>query len=304
MTSPIVVDALDKVIAVGFWGRKKRLLEGVSFVVEAGRTVGFVGVNGAGKSVTIKHLIGSVRPTSGSVRVLGGDPRRPEVRRRIGYMPELPYLPPTLTTLEVLRLHAALCGVLDPARRINQLLDVVGLGARARDRVGSFSKGMQTRLTLALAMLAEPELLILDEPMSGLDPVGRRLVRRLLREQGTAGRTILFSSHVLDDVEALCTDVVVIDAGKTVYAGPTAGALGAPTGRWLVRVIDDGVAPDGGSFGEARREGDTWVLSLSANSGEDAARRTHAAGLVIVSLEPERRSLEDRVLALIGGSAS
>ncbi|MBI1949163.1 MAG: ABC transporter ATP-binding protein [Deltaproteobacteria bacterium] len=304
MTQPVVVDALDKLIAVGFWGKKKRLLDAVSFVVEQGRTVGFVGVNGAGKSTTIKHLVGCVRPTRGSVRVLGDDPCRPLVRRRVGYMPELPYLPPTLTTMEVLRLHAALTGVDEAKRRGVALLEVLGLATHANERVGAFSKGMQTRLTLALALLAEPELLILDEPMSGLDPVGRQLVRRLLREQAHAGRTILFSSHVLSDVEALCTDVVVIDAGRIVYSGPTAGAVGEPTGRWVVRVADHGTAPNPAEVGEARREGDTYVLSLAAASGDEAARLAHGAGLAIVSLEPERRSLEDRLLAIIGGSAS
>lgn len=304
MSAPIVVEAVDKVIAVGFWGRKKQLLQGVSFTVDVGRTVGFVGVNGAGKSTTIKHLIGCARPTSGSVRVLGGDPREATVRRRFGYMPELPYLPPTLTTGEVLRLHAALCDLRDPQRRIDALLETVGLARQRGERVGTFSKGMQTRLTLALALLVEPELLILDEPMSGLDPVGRQLVRTILRDQATAGRTILFSSHVLSDVEALCTDVVVIDAGKIVYTGGTAGAVGDPTGRWIVRALGSGAKPDGAGVEDVRREGDTWVAAMVAPSGEAAVRQAHELGLSIVALEPERISLEDRLLAIIGRSAS
>ncbi|MCC7070098.1 MAG: ABC transporter ATP-binding protein [Deltaproteobacteria bacterium] len=304
MSAPIVVEGVDKSIAVGFWGRKKKLLERVSFVVDAGRTVGFVGVNGAGKSTTIKHIIGCARPTAGTIRVLGGDPREAAVRRRFGYMPELPYLPPTLTTDEVLRLHAALCVLRDPGRRIDELLELVGLAQRRRERVGTFSKGMQTRLTLALALLAEPELLILDEPMSGLDPVGRQLVRRILREQASAGRTILFSSHVLSDVEALCTDVVVIDAGTIVYTGGAAGAVGEPTGRWVVRAPDQGTPPSGGAIVDARRESDTWVVSIAATTGEEAVRLAHGLGLAIIALEPERRSLEDRLLGIIGRSSS
>ncbi len=304
MTAAIEVRALDKTITVGFWGSKKQLLSSVSFVVEQGHTVGFVGVNGAGKSTTIKHLIGGARPTSGSVTVLGGDPRRREVRRRFGYMPELPYLPPTLTPREVLHLHATLSQVRAPATRIEALLEVVGLRERAKERTGSFSKGMQTRLTLALALLAEPELLILDEPMSGLDPVGRQLVRRLLREQAQAGRTILFSSHVLSDVEALCTDVIVIDAGTIVYTGSASAAVGEPTGRWVVRVAGNGAAPSGPPIKDVRREGDTWLMFLAAASGDEAARHAHAAGLAIISLEPERPSLEDRLLSMIGRSAS
>ncbi len=302
MSTPIVVEALDKVVAVGFLGRKKKLLGAVSFVVEAGRTVGFVGVNGAGKSTTIKHLIGCARPTAGTVRVFGVDPRHAAVRRRLGYMPELPYLPPTLTTIEVLRLHAALCNVREPGPRLGQLLELVGLARHRSERVGSFSKGMQTRLTLALALLAEPELLILDEPMSGLDPVGRQLVRQILRDQAAAGRTILFSSHVLSDVEALCSDVVVIDAGAVVYTGSAAGAVGEPTGRFAVRVRDVGCRPSGTGVVDARREGDTWVVAIAATSGDEAARIAHAADLAILALEPERTSLEDRLLAIIGRS--
>jgi ABC-2 type transport system ATP-binding protein len=266
--------------------------------------VGFVGVNGAGKSTTLKHLIGGSRPTRGTVRVFGADPRAPTVRKRFGYMPEQPWLPPTLTPREMMRLHATLSGMSPSSPRIDALLDAVGLAERATERVGTFSKGMQTRLTLALALLPEPELLILDEPMSGLDPVGRQLVRRILREQAQQGRTILFSSHVLSDVEALCSDVIVINAGKIVYSGSASAALGEATGGWTVRVGSATTAPQGEGIREARREGDTWLLSVNAATGEEAARRGTATGGTLLSLEPERPSLEDRLLEIIGMSSS
>lgn len=304
MTAAVEVSGLDKVVAVGFWGRRRQLLDSVSFTVAAQHTVGFVGVNGAGKSTTLKHLIGGSRPTRGTVRVFGADPRAPTVRKRFGYMPEQPWLPPTLTPREMMRLHATLSGMSPSSPRIDALLDAVGLAERATERVGTFSKGMQTRLTLALALLPEPELLILDEPMSGLDPVGRQLVRRILREQAQQGRTILFSSHVLSDVEALCSDVIVINAGKIVYSGSASAALGEATGGWTVRVGSATTAPQGEGIREARREGDTWLLSVNAATGEEAARRGTATGGTLLSLEPERPSLENRLLEIIGKSSS
>ncbi len=295
----IEVRDLQKSIAVGFWGTKKSLLDGVSLTVARGATVGFVGPNGAGKSTTIKHLIGGARPTRGSVEVFGGDPRSPAVRRRFGYMPELPSLPPTLTPREMMNLHASLCGA--GRDRVGALLERVDLAARARDRLGSFSKGMQTRLSLALALLHQPDLLILDEPMSGLDPVGRHLVREILREHAAAGRTIFFSSHVLSDVEALCDHVVAIRQGRVVYTGSAAQALGEEIDAWTVRVRMD-KEPSG--VREARREGDTWLAVVDGKDGLAAASSLKDQGGVVLSLEPRRASLEERLMELLGGGAS
>jgi ABC-2 type transport system ATP-binding protein len=299
----IALDKLSKSVPVGFWGRRVGLLHDVTFEVKRGATVGFVGANGAGKSTTIKHIIGGARPTSGAVHVLGGDPREPSVRARFGYMPELPNLPPTLTPVEMMRLHATLYGLADPSSAITRLLETVGLGDRGKQRVGTFSKGQQTRLTLALSLLHDPELLILDEPMSGLDPVGRQLVRGILRDEAARGRTILFSSHVLADVESLCDEVVVIERGRVVYAGTATDAVGPETGAWSVRVrTKDGQPPPG--VREARREGDTLVLVVDGTDAADIAVRLRDAGATVVSLEPLRRSLEERLLSWIGKSAS
>lgn len=295
--------ALSKIIPVGFWGKKVQLLHDVSFEVRRGVTVGFVGSNGAGKSTTIKHIIGGATPSSGEVRVLGGDPRDPAVRRRFGYMPELPYLPPTLAPREMLKLHATLVGVKASGPVIQRLLELVGLAERADQRVGSFSKGQQTRLTLALALLQDPEVLVLDEPMSGLDPLGRQLVRRILRDEAAKGRTIFFSSHVLSDVEALCDDVVVIEKGRVVYSGTAADAVGTDIHAWTLRVrAGDGPPPPGTR--DARREGDTWVVVVDGDDGVAAAQRLQAAGARVVSLEPLRPSLEERLLGWIGRSSS
>jgi ABC-2 type transport system ATP-binding protein len=303
MSSDVIeVDGLDKIVRVGFWGRKKTLLQGVGLRLVRGRTLGFVGANGAGKSTTIKQLVGGARPTAGTVRVLGDDPRSPRVRQRIGFMPEQPPLPPTLSPADLIALHARLCGV--PTARGSELLDQVGLAEHRAARVGTFSKGMQTRLCLALALLHEPELLILDEPMSGLDPVGRELVRRILREQAAAGRSILFSSHVLSDVEALCDDVAVIDRGRIVYLGSARDAVGVTVDRWRLRLAHAGGAPVLPFDATLSREGDTWVAVVDGADGLSLAVRAREAGAVVLSLAPERASLEARVLQMVSESKS
>lgn len=305
MTDAIEVQGLRKTIRTGFLGRPKQLLHNVSLRVAAGTTVGFIGANGAGKSTTIKHLIGASRPSAGTVRVLGDDPMKAPVRRRLGYMPEIPQLPPTLTPHELLDLHGVLCGMssADRKRRSDELLARVDLAEHAKRRVGGFSKGMQTRLSLALALVHEPELLILDEPMSGLDPVGRQLVRTLLHELGVAGRSIFFSSHVLSDVEALCDEVVVIRAGRIVYAGATSAAVGATPNQWRLRMITtDGQAPVGAGA-DVRKEGDTFVVDVDGPDGVALAAAFQQRGARVLSMEARRPTLEERSAEWIGGAS-
>ena len=304
------VELLDvsKHVRVGFWGRRRDLLQNVSLRVPRGSVFGFVGPNGAGKSTIIKHVIGGGLPSSGTIRVLGGSPRDKEIRRRVGYMPELPQLPPTLSPLELLNLHAVLCGLPKATRvgRISGLLDLVGLTARAKDRVGTFSKGMQQRVALALALLGEPELLILDEPMSGLDPLGRRLVRDIIRDEGKRGRTVFFSSHVLSDVEALCDQVAFLNRGRVLAAGEVDKAIGERGLGYELRVVP----PGGGrgelpaavrALGDVHPSGKAFVVVIPPNLDPiDAALRIRDAGCLIETIEPLRLSLEDRLLELLG----
>lgn len=300
----IVVDKLCKSVRTGFLGRQKLLLDGVSLTVSTHQTVGFIGANGAGKSTTIKHLIGASRPSSGQVRVLGEDPTRATARARMGYMPEIPQLPATLTPNELIDLHGTLCG-LDAATRAQRgraLLERLELAEHAKRRAGGFSKGMQTRLSLLLALLHEPELFILDEPMSGLDPAGRQLVRTILHELATKGRSIFFSSHVLSDVEALCDAVVVIRAGKVMYAGRTSEAVGAAPNQWRLRVLTpDGAPPKAGAA--VKKEGDTFVVDMEGPDGVALAIALQQSGVRVLSLEPRRPTLEERTAAWIGGPA-
>jgi ABC-2 type transport system ATP-binding protein len=295
VTDAIVLENVSKEIRVGFRAVRKELLSGVSFTVPRGSIYGFVGHNGAGKSTTIKHLFGALRPTTGSVRVLGADPLNARARKKFGYLPEVQRLPPTMTALELLRLHSALVGV-RPWREVAEaLLTKVRLENDGSRQVGEFSKGMQQRLGIALALLGDPELLVLDEPMSGLDPVGRALVRNIILEQHRRGVTVFFSSHILSDVEAICDSLVVIHEGKIVADGTLDELMGKPVGfslsaRW------DGELPDAAAaLGEWKRRGDAWELHLDGDV-MSAARAAEDSGGEVLEMTPVRRSLEDQLL--------
>ncbi len=189
--------------------------------VDAGEVFGFLGPNGAGKTTTVKMLLGLVRPTSGEARVLGCRPGDPAAMRRIGFLPEHFRFPPWLTAHNFLDMHGQLYGLSAAERRarIPQLLDRVGLGGRARSRLGEFSKGMQQRIGLAQALLNEPALVFLDEPTSGLDPVGRYEVREIIHELRQRGVTVFLNSHYLSEVEVTCDRVAIVKRGRVVRAG-------------------------------------------------------------------------------------
>lgn len=302
MEHAISIRGLQKTIRVGFWGRPLTLLQGFDLDVQRGHVFGFIGPNGAGKSTTIKHLIGAAQPTSGTVRLFGEAPSALASRRRLGYLPELPNLPATLTPRELLSLHARLCDVTGDARerRVDALLERVELSDKADRRIGGFSKGMQQRVGLALALIGEPELLILDEPMSGLDPMGRRLVRDLIREQQTAGRTVFFSSHVLPDVEAVCDEIAVLHRGRLLVHGPLGPLLERTRRGFELRFRAEAPPGFARSLGELRPEGGAWVLELlDTEEPLEAAQRLKAAGCEIEQLEPMRASLEDHVVDLL-----
>ena len=303
MDAAISIRGLKKTLRTGFLGRRVDLLHGFDLDVPSGHIFGFVGPNGAGKSTTIKQLIGAARPTSGSVAIFGRSPEDPEVRRRIGYLPELPNLPGTVTPRELLRLHAGLSRVPRGQRddRIDALLTRVELAAKADTRIGGFSKGMQQRVGLALALVGEPDLLILDEPMSGLDPIGRRLVRDVIRDQKQAGRTVFFSSHVLPDVEALCDEIALLAKGRVVVRGALEDVLKESGRGWELRFRADGEPPAfARGLGELERHGPSWALRLDDdNDPIDTANRLREAGCSIEHIDPQRASLEDHIVALL-----
>jgi ABC-2 type transport system ATP-binding protein len=231
--SPILeVNDVRKTYRFGFLRRRVEAVRGVSFSVPRGAVFGLLGPNGAGKTTTIKMLMGLVAPDGGSFRILGRSGRRAAARGAVGFLPENPYFHEYLNPRELLEFYGQLCG-LDRATirsRRDALLEQVGLTEAARRPLRKFSKGMLQRIGLAQALIGQPQLLVLDEPMSGLDPIGRRQVADLLVELSGAGTTIVFASHILSDVERLCDRVVILNRGRKVAAGTIEELVGEHTG--------------------------------------------------------------------------
>ena len=228
---------LAKDYSVGFWRpRPYRALDGLTLDVEPGEVFGFLGPNGAGKTTTLKLLMQLVYPTSGTRHDPGPAGRRPRMKRRIGYLPENPYFYDYLTAEELLGYFAGLFGYrgADRRQRVARLLDEVGLGAERRLQLRKFSKGMMQRVGLAQALINDPEVVFLDEPMSGLDPLGRRDIRALILRLRDEGRTVFFSSHILSDAETLCSRVAIVAGGRLVASGRSPTSSRAQPGWEIV----------------------------------------------------------------------
>src|SRR5919204_276774 len=222
MPPAIRIEELTKDYAIGFWRRRPyRALDRLSLDIEAGEVFGFLGPNGAGKTTTLKLLMQLVFPTSGRAELLGRPLGDLAAKRRVGYLPENPYLYDYLTAEELLTYFAGLFGYKGPDRRARaaRLLDDVGIGGERRMQLRKFSKGMLQRVGIAQALINDPEVVFLDEPMSGLDPLGRREVRLVISSLRTRGATVFFSSHILPDVETLCDRVAIMNRGKLLELG-------------------------------------------------------------------------------------
>ncbi len=217
----IEVKNLVKTFKVGFFGRRVEAVKGVSFTVRRGEIFGFLGPNGAGKTTTIKMLTGLIGPSGGEASLFGRPIPSPEARERIGFLPENPYVYPYLTPREFVELSGRLSGMRGARlrSRAGEVLSLVKIAYAADRQVRRLSKGMLQRTGLAAALVSDPEMLILDEPMSGLDPVGRKEVRDLIYAERDRGRTIFFSTHILSDVEAMCDRVAILREGKVVVSG-------------------------------------------------------------------------------------
>jgi ABC-2 type transport system ATP-binding protein len=222
VSSVVLAEALTKDFQAGFWRRRAhRALDALSIEIPAGTVFGLLGPNGAGKSTTLKLLLNLIWPTAGRAQVLGHPPGAVAARQRLGFLPENPTFYDRLTAEEIVMYFAGLFGRSAGAarRRAGEVLDLLGVGPERRRPLRQFSKGMMQRVGLAQALVNDPELIILDEPMSGLDPVGRRDVRNLILALRDQGRTILFSSHVLSDAELLCSRVGILARGRLVTSG-------------------------------------------------------------------------------------
>ncbi|WP_242339432.1 MULTISPECIES: ABC transporter ATP-binding protein [Anaeromyxobacter] len=297
---------LSKTFEVGFRRRKVRAVEDVSLEVHEGEIFGFVGPNGAGKTTTIKMLMGLIYPTAGEASIFDAPIPSNASKKRIGYLPEHPAYHEFLTGREALRLFAALSEVPRPLapRRCDELLELVGLSSAADRQIRKYSKGMQQRLGIAQALVADPALVILDEPMSGLDPVGRKEVRDLILELKRAGKTVFFSTHILPDVEALCDRVGVIMRGRLRDVGRI-GELLSPR----VRSVELTVELCGGSEHLSRGrivacDGPRVTVAFDDEQAADAAvRGLVGSGSRLVSLTRHRETLEDFFLRRLGESS-
>jgi ABC-2 type transport system ATP-binding protein len=282
-------------------------LDGLTLTVGRGELVGLLGPNGAGKTTTIKLLLGLARPTTGSGRVLGAPLGDRGARARIGYLPELFRYQPWLRAREVLQLHAELAGVA-PARRtraVDEALSWVGLTTRAGDVVSGFSKGMQQRLGLGVALLGEPELILLDEPTSALDPIGRTDVRAIVRSARDRGATVVLNSHLLGEVEQTCDWVVILHEGRAIASGPLEDVVAAGGVRLQVSGLDDAGRQALGAFGPLHPDGEWLVIRpLDRDRIPDVVAAVVAAGGRVHAVEPGRGSLEARFLELVAGAGS
>ncbi|MBJ7609668.1 MAG: ABC transporter ATP-binding protein [Candidatus Dormibacteraeota bacterium] len=273
--------------------------------VPRGEVFGFLGPNGAGKTTAVKLLLGLTSPTAGDAWLLGEPVGKAEARRRVGYLPELFRYPAWLSAAEVLSFHCRLIGVPRPVRatEVESALTEVGLRQRAHDRVGTFSKGMQQRLGLAVAMLGAPEMVFLDEPTSALDPVGRHDVREIIRALRAKGTAVFLNSHLLTEVEQVCDRVAVVDHGRVVAAGTLDDILGGGAMVRLHLTGLEGVNALLARWGDVTVEGD-WVSvrGVDANTVADIVADLVARGARVHAVEPQRQSLEDRFLELLQGS--
>ena len=306
MTASVSTPAIDLHDVAKTYGRTTAL-EGLSLTVGRGELVGLLGPNGAGKTTTIKLLLGLVRPTSGSGQVLGAPLGDRQARAAIGYLPELFRYQPWLHAREVLALHAELARVPTArrARAIDDALALVGLVDRADDPVSAFSKGMQQRLGLGVALLGDPDLVLLDEPTSALDPVGRTDVRAIVRAARDRGATVILNSHLLTEVERVCDRVIILDHGRIIASGSLDEVVASDGVRVRVTELGDAGRAAAAAFGPVTLDGD-WlsVRPLAAERIPDLVAALVATGGRVHAVEPGRGSLEARFLELLAESGS
>lgn len=300
---PLQIRGLTKEFRLGLRGRRVLVLDRLDLEVEQGEIFGFLGHNGAGKTTTLKLLVGLLVPTAGTALILGRPIEDVAVRQRVGFLPESPYFYEYLTAEEFLTFYGQLFGLggAPLARKVDELLEMVSMVDARRLPLGKFSKGMLQRIGLAQALINDPQLVILDEPMSGLDPIGRRDVRDIILRLREDGKTVFFSTHILPDVEMICDRVGILVRGRLRAVGAVHELVGAASVT-SVEVVVEGVAEAGLQEvtrlgGTAVRRGHQVLIKLESETGVSALLdvvRRHAGR--VVSLVPHKRSLEDLFL--------
>jgi ABC-2 type transport system ATP-binding protein len=310
-TPAIEIIGLSKDYPVGFWRKRmRRSLDNVSLEVSENEIFGFLGPNGAGKTTTLKLLMGLIFPTAGTARVRGHSIRDVSMHREIGYLPEQPYFYDYLTARELLDYYARFFGFnrADRQTRISRFLELVGLSAAADVQLRKFSKGMLQRVGIAQAIIHDPQVVFLDEPMSGLDPVGRREVRDIIFDLKRQGRTVFFSTHILSDAETLCDRVAVLHQGKLQGMGAPGEIVSMEThGMEILFELRAGpgtgisTAARAKLANRAKQTGGRYRLDVPESELYPALEELRASDARILSITPLRPTLEDYFFKLVGG---
>jgi ABC-2 type transport system ATP-binding protein len=297
----IEILGLEKTYSVGFWRKRpKRALHPLHLAIEDGEIFGFLGPNGAGKTTTLKMLMGLVFPTGGSARILGMELDDPRTKAQIGFLPEQPYFYDYLTARELLTYYGQLSGVAsrELSRKVISTLERVGLRDATNVQLRKFSKGMLQRAGIAQAILHDPKVVFLDEPMSGLDPMGRREVRSLIEQLKAEGKTVFFSTHILSDAEALCDRVAVVNLGQLRGVGAVAELTSGVRGKveivWQGATVPAAIKSPGA---ETHVAGAITRAVISEQNQDAAIEALRREGLRLVSVTPVRTSLEDYFMA-------
>jgi ABC-2 type transport system ATP-binding protein len=308
MHEPILaISGLGKSYPVGHIFRKRRVaLRDLSLTVEAGEVLGYLGPNGSGKTTTLKLLMGLLRPDSGTATVFGLPLADRSWKRRVGYLPENPYLYDYLTVAEYLDYVGRIFGMSPPQRRerARERLAQVGLDGAGGLALRRCSKGMLQRVGLAQALMNDPELVFLDEPMSGLDPLGRRLVRDIILGLRRAGKTVFFSTHILSDAETLCDRVALLKAGTLMKVGRLDEILQVSVSHMEMLVSGVDVARlEVPGIGAREAMGERWRLDVDEAALPEVVRAVQQSGGRILGVHPVRQSLEDYFFKEMGGTA-
>jgi ABC-2 type transport system ATP-binding protein len=303
------VSEVTKDFRPGLGLRRKRVLHGISFGVREGEIFGFVGPNGAGKTTTLKILMGLIRPTSGRASILGHDVRETAFRRHVGFLPENPYFYEYLTGREIVDFYARLSGLPRAGRgeRVEGLLEQVGLSHAADSRLRTYSKGMLQRVGIAQALVHDPSVVFLDEPMSGLDPIGRKEIRDLILRLRGEGKTVFMNKHILSDVELVCDRVAIIARGRIVHEGAIDAFLGSDereTDVVFARLAPDlAIALEESQGVRLRPVGDRVEVRVREKDVDAVLQAALESGASVVSITPHRVSLETVFLSAVQAGA-
>jgi ABC-2 type transport system ATP-binding protein len=303
MNHIVEIEDLSKDYETGFWKKKKvRALDGLNLSVSEGQIFGFLGGNGAGKTTTIKLLMRLLYPTAGSARILGQPIDQVEMHREIGYCPENPYFYDYLTPLELFDYFGRLFDLDAATRKAKTTELLTGVGLEEPDwnkQLRKFSKGMLQRVGLAQSLINEPRIVFLDEPMSGLDPIGRREIRELIAALPAKGTTVFMSTHILSDAEALCDEVAILRRGRLAASGKLSDLLSESQERETYEIVASNANAEklrqalNGNVQLEQRSTDTLMIVNGENQIDDVLKAAREAGGKLISVNPIRRSLED-----------